>query len=82
MQFVIRSLTTQQKKMGFFIDFLIKNGVGRWMRRFKKKRWKYRRQSLVLLKKVVKTMAIQSLSLAGTQTVGPDCSRITSLTLA
>ena len=38
MQFVIRSLTTQQKKMGFFIDFLIKNGVGRWMRRFKKKR--------------------------------------------
>ena len=37
MQFVIRSLTTQQKKMGFFIDFLIKNGVGRWMRRFKKK---------------------------------------------
>lgn len=31
---------------------------------------------------LMKTMAIQSLSLAGTQTVGPDCSRITSLTLA
>ena len=26
--------------MGFFIDFLIKNGVGRWMRRFKKKEMK------------------------------------------